>query len=78
MAEQRESKLEETADDKLPSIRAIGWIVVLLILAGYFMWMIIEMGAAAVSGSAPMFAFLIAAAIGIAAAGAALALGKRS
>jgi hypothetical protein len=48
-----------------------------LVLAGYFLWMTVEMGTAAVSGAAPMIAFLVAAAIGCAAAGIALALGRR-
>ena len=55
----------------------IGVIVVLLALAGYFLWITVQMGTAAVSGAAPMFAFLGAAAVGVAAAGAALAIGKR-
>lgn len=83
MAEEREKKSdgsskesEESSKPRLPA-QAIGWGLVLLVLAGYFLWMTVEMGTAAVSGAAPMIAFLVAAAIGIAAAGLALALGRR-
>ncbi|HEY2436856.1 MAG TPA: hypothetical protein VGH93_06715 [Solirubrobacteraceae bacterium] len=77
MAEDRGRKPKEESGPKLPGAKAIGAGVVLLILAGYFLWMTEEMGTAAVSGSAPMFAFLAAAAIGVLAAGLALALGRR-
>lgn len=84
MAEEREKKSEgssngsdETSKARLPGAQAIGWGLVLLVLAAYFLWMIVEMGTAAVSGAAPMIAFLVAAAIGVAAAGLALALGRR-
>ena len=77
MAENRDEKPKETSKSRLPSAKAIGSAFVLLILAGYFLWMTVQMGSAAVSGSAPMIAFLVAALIGIAAAGAAMALGRR-
>jgi hypothetical protein len=76
MAEDREEKSQEESKPKV-SGQAIGAGLVLLILAGYFLWMTIQMGTAAVSGAAPMIAFLGAAAVGIAAAGVALALGRR-
>ncbi len=76
MAEDREQKSNQSAK---PALRpqVIGWALVLLILAGYFLWMTVEMGTAAVSGAAPMIAFLGAAAVGVAAAGIALVLGRR-
>ncbi len=84
MAEDRgqTAKGEEPDQDKgsgprVPGPQAIGWALVLLVLAGYFVWMTFEMGTAAVSGAAPMIAFVVAAAIGIAAAGIALAVGRR-
>ena len=67
----------EERKTRLPGVQAIGWIIVLLILAAYFFWMTIQMGTAAVSGAAPMIAFLGAALVGIAAAGAAMAIGRR-
>ncbi len=76
MAEENEQNAEEKPKSRVTP-QAIGAGVVLLILASYFMWMTIEMGTAAESGSAPMFAFLAAAAVGIAAAGLALAIGRR-
>jgi apolipoprotein N-acyltransferase len=77
VAENREEKPKETSKSRLPGLQVIGWAFVLLVLAGYFLWMTVEMGRAAVSGAAPMIAFLVAAFIGIAAAGAAMALGRR-
>jgi hypothetical protein len=76
MAEESEKKPDETPKPRVPA-QAIGWSLVLLVLAGYFLWMTMEMGTAAVSGASPMIAFLAAAAVGIAAAGLALALGRR-
>jgi flagellar basal body-associated protein FliL len=76
MAEDNEQKTKETSKPRLTP-QAIGAGLILLILAAYFMWMTIEMGTAAESGSAPMFAFLAAAAVGIGAAGLALAIGRR-
>jgi flagellar basal body-associated protein FliL len=77
MAENSEQKPKEEPKKSIFSVQVIGVVFVLLILAGYFLWMTIQMGTAAVSGAAPMIAFLGAAFVGIAAAGAALALGKR-
>jgi len=78
VADDRERKSDEAAKKPpLPGAKTIGSVLVLLVLAGYFLWMTLEMGTAAVSGSAPMFAFLGAAAVGCAAAGIALALGRR-
>lgn len=74
MAEDDDQKTEKKS--KLTP-QVIGAGVILLILASYFMWMTIQMGTAAESGSAPMFAFLAAAAVGVAAAGIALAVGRR-
>jgi hypothetical protein len=52
----------------LPAVQVIGWAIVLLVLAGYFAWMIVEMGAHAVVGAAPMIGvFAAAVAAGIAA-----------
>lgn len=76
MAEDREDEGQEKSKPRI-SFQVIGAGVILLILAAYFMWMTIEMGTAAQSGAAPMFAFLGAAAVGIVAAGAGLALGRK-
>jgi hypothetical protein len=51
--------------------------VVLLILAGYFAWMIIEMGAHAVIGAWPMLGVFVAAFAGAVAATLGLMLGRR-
>lgn len=76
MADDSDKKSKEESKPRLtPAVIGAG--VILLILAAYFMWMTIEMGTAAQSGAAPMFAFLGAAALGIAAAGIGLALGRR-
>lgn len=77
MAEEGNEKSKEDSGPSLPGPRVIGWVFILLILAGYFIWMTLQMGKAAVSGAAPMIAFLGAAAVGIAAAGLALAIGRR-
>jgi hypothetical protein len=78
VAEDRQRKSDEAPKKpRLPGAKTIGSVLVLLVLAGYFLWMTMEMGTAAVSGAAPMFAFLGAAAVGCAAAGVALALGRR-
>ena len=71
-----EQKPEEKSKPRLTP-QVIGAGLILLILAAYFMWMTIEMGTAAESGAKPMFAFLGAAAVGIAAAGIALAIGRK-
>jgi hypothetical protein len=70
---QRESKAERL----LPDVRVIGWAFVLLLLAGYFVWIIAEMGSHSVSGAGPMIAVFGAAFAGLAAAGIALASGRR-
>jgi len=77
VAADREQKSDEPAKPRLPGAQTIGAMLVLVILAAYFLWMTVEMGTAAVSGAAPMIAFLAAAAVGVAAAGIALALGRR-
>jgi flagellar basal body-associated protein FliL len=77
MAEDSDKKSDEDSKSSVFSPQIIGVVFVLLILAGYFVWMTIEMGTAAVSGAAPMVAFLGAAFVGIAAAGAALAIGRK-
>ena len=76
MAKESEQKSQEASKPKFKP-QALGWVIVLFILAAYFMWMTIEMGTAAVSGAGPTFAFLAAAAIGVAAAGVALAIGRK-
>jgi hypothetical protein len=76
MAEDRNEKPKAESKPKI-SAQVIGAGLILLILAAYFMWMTIEMGTAAESGAKPMFAFLGAAAVGIAAAGLALAIGRK-
>ncbi|HTX30406.1 MAG TPA: hypothetical protein VMD09_03425 [Solirubrobacteraceae bacterium] len=76
MAQDSEKKTKEESKPKITP-QVIGAAVVLFILAAYFMWMTIEMGTAAESGAKPMFAFLGAAAVGIAAAGLALAIGRK-
>jgi hypothetical protein len=55
----------------------IGWAFVLLVLAGYFAWMIIEMGAHAVPKAWPMVAVIVAAIAAAIAASLGLALGRR-
>lgn len=77
MAENSGQKPKEEPKKSIFNAQVIGVVFVLLILAGYFLWMTIQMGTAAVSGAAPMIAFLGAAFVGIAAAGAALALGRK-
>jgi hypothetical protein len=76
MAEAGDKKSKEESKPRITP-QVIGAGVILLILAAYFMWMTIEMGTAAESGAKPMFAFLGAAAVGIAAAGIALAIGRK-
>ena len=44
----------------VPSVQVIGVAFVLLILAGYFAWMIVEMGAHAVPRAWPMVGVLVA------------------
>lgn len=59
------------------SVAAIGWAFILLILAGYFAWMTVEMGAHAVTHAYPMLAVFAAAVIGGIAATLGLLIGKR-
>ncbi len=54
-----------------------GWSLVLLVLAGYFVWLASQMGTAAVTGIGPLVAVFAAAALGVLLAGAALVLAKR-
>lgn len=77
MAEDSDQETREEPKKSVFTPQVIGVVLVLLILAAYFLWMTMQMGTAAVSGAAPMIAFLGAAFVGIAAAGAALALGRR-
>ena len=70
---QREKKIERL----LPNVQVIGWAFVLLVLAGYFVWMSVEMGAHSVNGVGPMVAVFGAAFAGLIAAGIALASGRR-
>lgn len=62
----------------LPSVQVIGVAFVLLILAGYFAWMIVEMGAHAVPKAWPMVGVLAAAVGGAIAATLGMAIGRRS
>lgn len=74
----RERRPPERKASLLPPVQVIGWAVVLLVLAGYFAWMIIEMGAHAVTGAWPMVGvFAAAVAAGIAAT-LGLIIGRRS
>lgn len=61
----------------VPSVQVIGWAFVLLILAGYFAWMIVEMGAHAVPKAWPMVAVIVAAIAAGIAASLGLAIGRR-
>lgn len=61
-----------------PSAQVIGWALILIILGGYFAWMIIEMGAHAVTHAWPMVGVLVAAVVGGIAATLGLAIGRRS
>jgi hypothetical protein len=55
----------------------IGWTFVLLVLAGYFAWMVIEMGAHAPTGAWPMVGVFAAAVAAGVAATLGLILGRR-
>lgn len=57
-------------------MQVIGWAAVLLILAGYFAWMIIEMGGHAVTGGWPMLGVFVAAIAGAIAATLGLMIGR--
>ncbi len=79
MAEDEQQSKEaekESSGSRLPSVKAIGWGFVLLILAGYFVWLCEQMGGGTSIGAAPMLGVLAASVIGIAAAGIAFAVGK--
>lgn len=77
MAEDSNKKSDDGSKSSVFSPQIIGVVFVLLMLAGYFVWITMEMGTAAVSGAAPMIAFLGAAFVGIAAAGLALVIGRK-
>lgn len=62
----------------VPSVQVIGVTFVLLILAGYFAWMIVEMGGHAVPKAWPMVGVLVAAVAGGIAATLGMAIGRRS
>jgi hypothetical protein len=59
------------------SVKAIGWAFILLILAGYFAWMTVEMGAHAVTHAWPMLGVFVAAIAGALAATLGLIIGRR-
>jgi len=61
----------------LPTVQMIGWAFVLLVLAGYFAWMIVEMGAHASIGAWPMVGVFAAAVAGSIAAVLGLMVGRR-
>jgi hypothetical protein len=61
----------------VPSGQAIGWAFILLILAGYFAWMIIEMGAHAAPRAWPMVGVVVAAVAGSIAATLGMIIGRR-
>lgn len=78
MAESDEQRGSSKGGSWLPSVQAIGWAFIFLILAGYFLWMIVEMGGHAVTRAWPMLGVLVAAIAGGLAAALGLALGRRS
>lgn len=55
----------------------IGWAFILLVLGGYFAWMVIEMGAHAVTGAWPMIGVFAAAVAAAVAAALGLIVGRR-
>lgn len=61
----------------LPSVEVIGVAFVLLVLAGYFAWMIVEMGAHAVPRAWPMVGVVVAAVAGVIAATLGMVIGRR-
>jgi CHASE2 domain-containing sensor protein len=61
----------------LPAAQAIGWAFVLLVLAGYFAWMVVEMGAHAATGAWPIVGVFAAAVAGAIAATLGLIVGRR-
>lgn len=72
----RDRSSDQARKSYLPSITAIGWAFVLLVLAGYFAWMIVEMGAHAVTGGWPMLGVFVAAVVGGVAASIGLMIGR--
>ena len=74
----RDGSAGEGARRLTPSVQAIGWAFVLLILAGYFAWMTLEMGAHAVTHAWPMLGVFVAAVAGALAAILGLVIGRRS
>lgn len=71
-----EEQSEESSGSKLPGVKAIGWGFVLLILAGYFVWLCEQMGGGTATGAAPMLGVLAASVVGIAAAVIAFAVSR--
>ena len=76
MAESEEQQRSSRPRSAVPSVQAIGWGVILLILAAYFAWMIIEMGGHAVTGGWPMLGVFVAALAGGIAAALGLMIGR--
>jgi hypothetical protein len=76
MAESEDQQRSSRPRSALPSVQVIGWAAVLLILAGYFAWMIIEMGGHAVTGGWPMLGVFVAAIAGAIAATLGLMIGR--
>lgn len=62
----------------VPSVQVVGVAFVLLILAGYFAWLILQMGNHAVTGAWPMVGVVVAAVVGGIAATLGLMIGRRS
>jgi hypothetical protein len=81
VAESEERQLRRNSPEHrarfLPPVRVIGWAFILLVLAGYFAWMIVEMGEHAVSGAWPMVGVFAAAVAGGIAATLGLMVGRR-
>jgi hypothetical protein len=73
----QERPRQKAATRLVPSVQVIGWAIILLILAGYFAWMIVEMGAHAVPRAWPMVALIVAAIAGAVAATLGLVFGRR-
>ena len=75
---EREEEPSKGLLERLPGVAVIGWALVLLILAGYFVWLYAQMGGGTALGASPMLGVLGAAVLGICAAGAAFWLGSRA
>jgi hypothetical protein len=73
----REPNSRQSGARFLPPVQVIGWTFVLLVLAGYFAWMVIEMGAHAPTGVWPMVGVFAAAVAAGAAATLGLIIGRR-